>query len=374
MIGPTNPGDRLWVHQRVFRASSKLLSERPMAKVMVLGAGMMGSALCVPLVDAGHDVRLVGTHLDDTIIQELRTTGIHPKLRCELPRALQSYQATELADVMRGVDVVGLGVSSAGVRWAAEQLKPFMRAELPIIMITKGLVFDGRELRVLPDVLRDELFGPNHGGMEPTAVAGPCIAGELVRRVETASVLTGRSRPALERLRGLLQTDYYHPRVSSDVVGVEVCAALKNAYALGVALAWGLHEKRGGSPGSIAMHNTEAALFAQALIEMRRVVEHCGGDPDSVARLPGAGDLFVTCNAGRTGRFGRLLGMGLGRDEAIARMQGATLESLEILQVMRAAMAETRGRLTPGELPLLAHLAEVALDDMSVRLPFDRFF
>jgi glycerol-3-phosphate dehydrogenase (NAD(P)+) len=345
-----------------------------MAKVMVLGAGMMGSALCVPLVDAGHEVRLVGTHLDEAIIHELLTTGVHPKLRYELPRAMAYYPARRLAEAIRGVDVVGLGVSSAGVRWAAAELKPLVHGELPIIMITKGLVFDDRGLRVLPDVLRDELFGPDHGGLQPTAVAGPCIAGELVRRVETASVLTGRSRPALERLGALVRTDYYHPRLSSDVVGVEICAALKNAYALGVALAWGLNEKRGGSPGSIAMHNTEAALFAQALIEMRRVVEHCGGDPESVARLPGAGDLFVTCNAGRTGQFGRLLGMGLGRDEAIARMQGATLESLEILQVMRSAMAAAAGHLSPRNLPLLSHLAEVALDDLPVRLPFDRFF
>ncbi|MBN1606891.1 MAG: hypothetical protein JW940_09680 [Polyangiaceae bacterium] len=345
-----------------------------MAKIAVVGAGMMGSAFCVPLADAGHDVRLVGTHLDDSIIQELQATGLHPKLRYELPRAIRSYQAARLDEAIRAVDVVGLGVSSAGVQWAAEQLRPFVHAEMPIIMITKGLAFDGRELRVLPDVLRDALFGPDHRGIEPTAVAGPCIAGELVRRVETASVLTGRSPAALERLGALVGTDYYHPRLSSDVVGVEVCAALKNAYALGVALAWGLNEKRGGSAGSVAMHNTEAALFAQALLEMRLVVEHCGGDPDSVARLPGAGDLYVTCNAGRTGRFGRLLGLGLGRDEAVARMQGATLESLEILRVMRAAMADAPGRLTPRELPLLAHLAEVALDDMPVRLPFDRFF
>jgi glycerol-3-phosphate dehydrogenase (NAD(P)+) len=345
-----------------------------MAKVVVVGAGMMGSALCVPLADAGHDVRLVGTHLDDAIIRELRTTRVHPKLRYELPRAVRSYPLTELAEAMEGVDVLGLGVSSAGVRWAAQQLRPFVHAEMPIIMITKGLAFDGRDLRVLPDVLSDELFGPGHTGIEPTAVAGPCIAGELARRVETASVLTGRSRPALERLGELVRTDYYHPRLSSDVVGVEVCAALKNAYALGVALAWGLNERRCGSPGSIAMHNTEAALFAQALIEMRRVVEHCGGDPESVARLPGAGDLYVTCNAGRTGQFGRLLGLGLGRDEAIARMRGATLESLEILQVMRAATTDARGQLAARDLPLLSHLAEVALDDLPVQLPFDRFF
>jgi glycerol-3-phosphate dehydrogenase (NAD(P)+) len=84
----------------------------------------------------------------------------------------------------------------------------------------------------------------------------------------------------------------------------------------------------------------------------------------------------VTCNAGRTGRFGRLLGLGLTRHEAVAAMGGATLESLEILRVARDALAlfESQGRLGGSELPLLRHLADIALDAAPVQLPLDRFF
>jgi glycerol-3-phosphate dehydrogenase (NAD(P)+) len=189
-------------------------------------------------------------------------------------------------------------------------------------------------------------------------------------------MLTSRSRETLERLLPLLATKYYHLRPSLDAVGIEVCAALKNAYALGVALAWGLHERRGGCPGSVAMHNTESAVFAQAILEMQRLVGLCGGAPSSAAGLAGVGDLFVTCNAGRTGRFGRLLGLGLTRDEAVTAMGGATLESLEILRVARDALSlfESRGQLDRSELPLLRHLAEVALDATPVALPLDGFF
>ena len=122
--------------------------------------------------------------------------------------------------------------------------------------------------------------------IHPAAVAGPCIAGELAQRVETCVLLTGRDAGVLERLAGLMHTPYYHLWTSTDVAGVEACAALKNAYALGPALALGLHEQRGGQPGSVAMHNHEAAVFAQAIREMQRTVTLLGGDPETAHDSP----------------------------------------------------------------------------------------
>jgi glycerol-3-phosphate dehydrogenase (NAD(P)+) len=347
-----------------------------MAVITVLGAGMMGSAVCVPLVDRGHEVRLVGTHLDAAIVESLRAKRFHPTLRCELPAAIRPCFVDDLGAAMEGAEIVVLGVSSAGVRWATEKLAPFARPGLPLLMITKGLEFDGERLAVLPDVVQRGLPETVRAAVAPAAVAGPCIAGELARRVETCVVFTGRDGATLDRLAGAARGAFYHVVTSTDVVGAEVCAALKNAYAMGVAFGAGLHERRGGAPGSVAMHNWESAVFAQAIREMMRVVQMLGGDPMTATGLPGVGDLDVTMNGGRTGRFGRLLGLGLGVKEAVARMEGATLECLEILDVMRRALPvyEARGELGEGELPLLRHMAAVALDDAPVDAPLGRFF
>src|SRR5690606_16779411 len=169
------------------------------------------------------------------------------------------------------------------------------------------------------------------------------------------------------------------------------CAALKNAYAMGVAFAAGAHSAAGGQPGSIARHNYESAVFAQSIYEMQQICRLLGGDPASATWLPGVGalgvtpnggaaggvgDLDVTTNGGRTGRFGAHLGRGIGRDKAIAAMQGATLECLHVLEVMRSAIAswERAGVLQEDELPLLRHMAAVALDDAPVSVPFRAFF
>lgn len=337
---------------------------------------MMGSALCVPLVDRGHEVRLVGTHLDGDIIAGLRESGVHPKLAYELPRAIQPFFAEELDQALSGAELIGVGVSSAGVRWAGEKLAPHVSPDVPVVMITKGLQWDGAELHVLPDVLERCFASGLQGRIAPAAVAGPCIAGELARRVETCVVVTGRDRTKLDRIAEAIRAPYYHPFPSADVVGVEACAALKNAYAMGIAFALGLHEKRGGQPGSVAMHNYEAAVFAQAVREMQTIVSLLGGNPNSVSGLAGVGDLDVTTNGGRTGRFGRWLGLGLPVAEAVDRMQGATLECLDILEVMRQALPELerRGRIDAESLPLLRHMAAVALDGADVDMPFARFF
>jgi glycerol-3-phosphate dehydrogenase (NAD(P)+) len=346
-----------------------------MTKIVILGAGMMGTALAVPLADRGHEVHLVGTPLDGDIVASLQQSSVHPKLRLEVPRSVRAHHQGELTEVAQRADVYTLGVSSAGTPWAIEHIAPFVRPETPIFMITKGLAWDGKSLITLPDLVQRGLRQEVRDRVHPAAIAGPCIAGELARRVPTCVALAGRDRATLDRIAAVIRAPYYHPFVTTDVVGAEVSAALKNAYAMGIAFAVGLHEKAGGAPGSVAMHNTESATMAQAVFEMRRVVRALGGEPDTVSGLAGVGDLDVTTNGGRTGRFGRLLGLGMSRAEAVAEMGGATLECLEILATMRAALRGGGvGDLGEADLPLLTHMTEVALDGAPVDLPLSRFF
>jgi glycerol-3-phosphate dehydrogenase (NAD(P)+) len=371
-----------------------------LAKILVLGAGMMGSALTAPLARRGHDVRLVGTHLDGAIVESLLESRVHPKLGVRLADQVTPFPIERLDEAARDVEAVALGVSSAGIDWACEKIAPLVRPKMPLFMITKGLVWDGptaadvsrsgdtwptagsvrpahpESLATLPDVVQRKLPQEVRGSISPAAIAGPCIAGELARQVPTCVVLTGRSHEALDTIAAMIRCDFYHVFPTTDVKGAEICAAAKNAYAMGIAFALGMHERSGGVVGSVAMHNLESAVFAQSVREMRALVAVCGGDPDTASGLAGVGDLDVTTNGGRTGRFGKLLGAGLGPAEAQAKMEGATLECLEILRVLRTALLalEEAGALRMTSFPLLDHLAAVALDGAPVNLPLSRFF
>lgn len=336
---------------------------------------MMGSALSAPFVANGHEVRLVGTPLDREIVEALRASAPHPKLRAKVS-GVSAYFVEELAAALEGAHAIALGVSSAGVRWAAEALGPHLaRSPKPVLMVSKGLVWQNERLDVLPDVFQSLLPASAAAHVAPVGVAGPCIAGELLLGVPTSVVFTGRSVAACEAWAKLARGPFYFAHVEPDVVGAETCAALKNAFAMGVGFGAGVHEARGGQSGSVAYHNYESGVFAQAILEMQRLVELGGGRAQSAVGLPGTGDLTVTCNGGRTGRFGKWLGLGLSLEQAMEKMEGATLECLEVLRELDQALLgfDAAGRTQAHELPLLRHLTDVALRGAPVAMPFARF-
>ena len=180
-----------------------------MAVIAIVGAGMMGSALSAPFVANGHDVRLVGTPLDHDIIAALKAGAPHPKLRAPVP-GVAAHFVEELTQALAGADAIALGVSSAGVRWAAAALGPELaRAPKPVLMVSKGLVWQNERLDVLPDVFQASLPAEAVATVAPVGVAGPCIAGELLRRVPTSIVFTGRSREACEEWAALARGSFY---------------------------------------------------------------------------------------------------------------------------------------------------------------------
>ena len=347
--------------------------------IAVIGAGMMGSALCVPLADRGHEVRLIGTPLDAALVHALTLSGRHPTLGLVLPASLRCQPVSELEAAVQDADALVLGVSSAGIAWAAGALAPVLaRRSRPVLMLSKGLEQDAGGLRVLTEAFRRALPSELQAQCQPVAVCGPCIAGELARRAPTMVVFTGQDLARARQFAEWLETPYYRVVLHPDVVGAQLCAALKNAYAMGIAFGAGLHQRTQGAQGaqgSVAMHNYEAAVFAQSLLEMQELVVGLGGGVATALGLPGSGDLTVTCNGGRTGRFGALLGMGHATREAIRMMQGATLECLEVLGVLeRFLSGQGAWRPERRRLPLLSHLIDVGLHGAPVDVPFQEFF
>src|SRR3954463_2882775 len=128
-----------------------------MAQVVILGAGVMGTAFSTPLADNGHQVNLVGTHLDSDIMEEIHEARTHPRLHVRVPDQVQPYTHDRLAEAMQGAELVILGVNSLGVDWAAQRLSAVLPADVPVLFLTKGLAGDKQSLQILPYALRDQL-------------------------------------------------------------------------------------------------------------------------------------------------------------------------------------------------------------------------
>jgi len=336
-----------------------------MSVITVIGSGMMGSALSFPARDNGHEVRLVGTMLDRDIIDEVRATGFHPTLKRTLSDGVRAFQLEALDEALDGVDVVIGGVSSFGVDWFASQIVPRLPKGVPVLSVTKGMAnAKPGELTTFPDQLK--AAAPD---IDFCAVGGPCTSYELADREQTTVCFCGDDLALLGRLRDLLGSDYYHVSMSTDMAGVELAVALKNAYALAVTLAVGMAEKVGAAP----QYNTQAALFGQGVLEMRALLTLFGGDDENI--IWGAGDLYVTVFGGRTRLLGSLLGRGMTFTEAIGELAGVTLESVVITSRVARAVRERveLGTAKADQFPLLFHIDDMINNDARVEVPWRQF-
>ena len=102
-----------------------------MKTIVIIGSGMMGSALAFPARENGSTVRLVGTHLDREIIDTCRKTGRHPKFKKDFPAGVEYYQIEELSAALDGADFVICGVNSFGVEWFRDTILPILPDGLP---------------------------------------------------------------------------------------------------------------------------------------------------------------------------------------------------------------------------------------------------
>ena len=343
-----------------------------MAIITIVGAGMMGSALAFPARENGNEVRLVGTHLDREIIEVSKATNRHPKFVRDFPEGLSFYQIEELDTALCGCDFVIGGVSSFGVEWFADHVLPAIPDGTPVITVTKGLMDteDGK-LLTYPDLWNKKL--EELGKKLPlNAIGGPCTSYELVAHDQTEVSFCGKDLKILEMIRNAMKTDYYHISITTDVTGIESAVALKNGYALGIALTIGLNQK---NMGNDELHfNSQAAVFGQACKEMYKLLEFQNSLSLNNVCV-GFGDLYVTVYGGRTRLVGILLGKGLNIDEAKAELKGVTLESLVVAErVARAVKTNIKnGTLNAEDFPLLLHIDEIICGKKEVNIPWESF-
>ena len=344
-----------------------------MAIVTIIGSGMMGSALAFPARENGNEVRLVGTHLDREIIDTCLKTNRHPKFKTDFPSGVKFYQIEDMEAAIKDADMIIGGISSFGVDWFSDYVLPKIPDNIPVLTVTKGL-FDTENGTLLTyPALWAERLNKINKKLSLNAVGGPCTSYELVAHDNTEVVFCGSDLKTLEFLKSVMQTDYYHISLSTDVTGIESAVALKNGYALGIALTIGVNQRVFGIDSELHF-NSQAAVFGQSVKEMAKLLELQGsGTLDNLC--VGAGDLYVTVYGGRTRLVGILLGRGLNIDEAKQELHGVTLESLVVaVRVARAVkkLAEV-GRLNLNDFPLLMHVDDILSNKAEVNIPWDKF-
>jgi glycerol-3-phosphate dehydrogenase (NAD(P)+) len=305
-----------------------------MKKIIIIGAGAMGSAFAVPCLENKNDVTLIGTHLEGDLINNLKSNNnFHPALNVELPSKLKVEKFDKLKLILDGgADIIVAAVSSVGIEWFVNQIAKAYKKNLPIILLTKGLAIDENELITLSDKIKKLLKKSNHTEVNVSAIKGPCLAAGLANKMRTGTVIANPNIEETKFLKRIISTNYYSTEISEDLIGVELAGAIKNIYSMLIGASEGLSNSR--APKEIQTKyylNTSASLIHRSISEMVEFVTHYGGNSETVYGLAGLGDLYVSAIGGRNSLMGKYLGEGyLYKDAKEKFMKNITVEGAQL--------------------------------------------
>ena len=315
-----------------------------MIPIAIIGAGGWGTALAITMARANRDVRLWAyeTYLVETMIATRENPIYLPSVR--VPDSVRVSHSIE--EVLRGARIVVMAVPSHVYRQVFSQMLPLLNGDMFFVSATKGIENDTlmRMSEVVADVATPR-FVPR-----VVAISGPTFAPEVARGEPTALVVASPD----EELRLFLQQELSAPRfrlyTNSDLIGVEIAAAVKNIIAIAAGVVDGL------GLGS----NPVAALITRGLAEITRLVVACGGRRETLSGLAGLGDLVLTSygSLSRNRRVGVALGQGKKIDEVLSSMRMVA----EGVKTARSTVALARK--LDIEMPIAEKMYSVLYEDL----------
>ena len=347
-----------------------------MSKIVIIGAGAMGSAFALPCLDNNHDINIVGTHLENEFLDDLqRNKNLHPGLNIEIPHEIKIFKFNKFEELLKSnVDLIVLGISSKGIEWVAEQLsKIYIDKQIPkILMLTKGLSIYKNQYELLVDKLLRLLKERGISKVNISAVGGPCLATGLANRVHSSVVIANKDPQTAKKIADMLNTNYYHTSYSSDINGVEVSAAIKNIFSMAVGAAKGLCSNNASKEIREKNYlNTASALIKQSVYEMEIFVEYLKGKKETVKGLAGLGDLYVSSGGGRNAKMGAYIGEGLTFSEAKkTKMEKITVEGADLAKEIAKKVNED---FDENKLPLMLGMINAIVEDKNLELNWEAF-
>lgn len=292
-----------------------------MSSIAVLGAGSWGTALAGLIARNGYQVNLWGSKRTvQDIRQHRRNLSYLPDLILP-PERISVYD--DLASTVENVQDVLIVVPSFAFRSIIEALKALRPTGICLAWGTKGL--DSQRNQLLHEVI-EEIYQQT---LPMAVIAGPSFANEVAVDLPTAVTLTSNDSPFSQRLSKRLHGQHFRIYTQSDLIGVQICGAVKN----GLAVAAGISDGLGyGS-------NARSALITRGLSEMASLGVAMGADPATFMGLAGVGDLVLTCtdDKSRNRRFGYAIGRGVSVSEAEKSIGQVVEGKANVFRVMALA-------------------------------------
>ncbi|MCK2147636.1 NAD(P)H-dependent glycerol-3-phosphate dehydrogenase [Marinobacter alexandrii] len=316
----------------------------PVHDVAVLGGGSFGTAMTKVLAENGHRVHF--WMRDAAQVEEISTTSINSRYMPDVELIGDVLPTTNLAEAVGKAEIVFVAIPSKAFRAVIREHCDEFRDGQIVISLTKGIEEHG--FKLMSEILQEEIPRCRIG-----VLSGPNLAGEIVNRDLTATVIAAKDPDVRRTAQDLLGCEYFRVYANVDIYGVELAGALKNIYAIVAGLASALDMGE----------NAKAMLITRGLAEMSRFAVSLGANPMTFMGLAGVGDLIVTCTShkSRNYRVGFAVGKGQNLDDAVAEL-GQVAEGIYTLKLVKEK-SEAIGIY----MPLVRGLYEILYGNASIK-------
>lgn len=314
--------------------------------ISIIGGGSFGTALAQVFCDNGHETLI--REINEEFVEKINKCHLHPFFNVSIPSAIKA--TLSLDETLKFSDIVILCVPTKVMRTVIKEIKEYIDSPKLFVNVSKGI--EPGTSKLVSEILEEELSTKYIKGF--VVVSGPSFADEIISRKATTLVSASENERDAQLLQTLLTNNsYMRVYTSSDMIGVEVCGAVKNAIALAAGISEGL--KMGV--------NARAAIITRGNNEIVRLVEVMNGKRETCYGLAGIGDLLLTASSTQSRNF--RAGFRIGQGESL---QSVLENSLNVVEGVRAVEAAheiaTKHNL---ELPIIDMLHKVLYENYPIK-------
>ena len=313
-----------------------------MAKILVIGGGAMGSAFTIPCLDNKNNVTITEPYSKQFINNLKSKNKFHSVLKIKLPKKLK-FRIFSKELFKEKFNLIVIALSLPGINFISKELKN-IKNKTPILILTKGLKYDKKRNKILTI---SEQIKINTKNKNISVLKGPCLAKELATKNQTKVIIANKNINIAKKIGKLISTNYYLVEYSTDIIGVEVCSAIKNIYAMII-----------GAGQSL---NTSSSLFQGSINEMKYLTKYFKGKETSTLGLAGVGDLYVSAAGGRNSKMGSYLGKGYTFKNAKKRFMPN--DTVEGEQLVREIAPYIMRKINKKKIPLMISLFKAILNN-----------
>ena len=302
----------------------------------------MGSAFTIPCIENKNKVTITEPYSKSFIRDLSSKKKYHSSLKIKMPKNLifKKY-SKELFE--ENYDLIVIALSLSGINFIGQELKKY-EVKSPILLLTKGLKYEKNSKKIL--TLSQQLSKENRN-LNISVLKGPCLAKELARKSQTSVIVANKNIKVAKSIGKTISTKYYLIEYSKDVIGVEICSAIKNIYSMII-----------GSGQSL---NKSSSLFQKSILEMKYITKYFKGREETVLSLAGIGDLYVSAAGGRNSKMGNYLGQGYSFKKAKQKfMPNDTVEGEQLIREIAPFILK---KFNKNKIPLIIKMIKTILNN-----------